>query len=95
MTGIPGSEQTLGGEAISACAQLSVNPAGHTLAVTERFAPPAALSQQTSDNERLDDEGVIVTIAIKRPPARIRIAIPSPWAPAVSRSAATAPIGIS
>jgi len=64
LTPIPGSERDLSGEQISGCAQVSFTPDGERLVVTERLAQPDALNQQTSDNERLDDEGVIITFAV-------------------------------
>ena len=63
---IPDSTRSLSGEAVSGCAQVSFNPAGDTVVVTERLAQPAALNQQTSTrDERLDDEGVILTYALE------------------------------
>ena len=61
---IPGSTRPLSGESASGCAQLSFDPSGELLVITERFAQPAALGQQTSAKERLDDEGVIVTYEV-------------------------------
>ena len=58
LTPIPNSTRTLSGDAFSGCAQVSFNPAGTVLVVTERTAvdPP-------SSNNRMPagDEGLIVT----------------------------------
>lgn len=64
LTPIAGAERELSGEAVSGCAQLSFTPDGSRLVVTERLAQPAELDQQTNDNERLDDEGVIVVFEV-------------------------------
>lgn len=64
LTPINGSTRSLSREVISGCAQVSFDPSGSILVVTERLAHPNALRQQTSDfDERLDDEGVINTFA--------------------------------
>lgn len=63
---IPGSTRRLSNEEVSGCAQVSFDPTGSFLVVTERLAQPNQLRQQTSDNERLDDEGVIDTFRINR-----------------------------
>ncbi|MDN5869568.1 MAG: lactonase family protein [Nitrococcus sp.] len=65
LTPIPNSERQLSGVPISGCAQISFSPNGNTLVVTERLAQPDSLNQQTNDNERLDDEGVIVTFQVE------------------------------
>lgn len=64
LTPIQGSAQSLSGERVSGCAQVSFNPSGDVLVVTERLAKPKQLGQQTSAIERLDDEGVIVTFNV-------------------------------
>ena len=62
---IPDSTRALSGEATSGCAQVSFDPSGDTVVVTERLARPPELDQQTSmRDERLDDEGVILTYAV-------------------------------
>ncbi len=63
---IPGSTRRLSNEEVSGCAQVSFDPTGSFLVVTERLSQPNLLRQQTSDNERLDDEGVIDTFRINR-----------------------------
>ena len=60
-----GSTRRLSNERVSGCAQVSFTPDGEALIVTERFSKPNFLKQQTSDNERLDDEGVIVTWRVR------------------------------
>ncbi len=61
---IQGSRRYLSGERVSGCAQVSFHPEGNVLVVTERFAQPRGLRQVRSDNERLDDEGVLVTFKV-------------------------------
>ena len=61
---IADSTRQLSGESMSGCAQVSFDPSGELLVVTERLAQPAVLNQQTSEKERLDDEGVIVTFDV-------------------------------
>lgn len=63
---INGSTRRLSGERESGCAQVSFTPDGSSLIVTERLAQPRSLNQQTNDNERLDDEGVIDAYVVKR-----------------------------
>lgn len=53
-------------EATSGCAQVSFTPDGSTLVVTERLAQPDRLDQAMSDDEVVDDEGVIDTWVVGR-----------------------------
>ncbi len=53
-------------QATSGCAQVSFTPDGKTLVVTERLAQPNRLGQTRSDNEVVDDEGVIDTWVVGR-----------------------------
>jgi hypothetical protein len=53
-------------ETTSGCAQVSFTPDGSTLVVTERLAQPARLHQAVSDDEVVDDEGVIDTWVVGR-----------------------------
>lgn len=62
---IAGSTRRLG-ERTSGCAQVSFDPTGRVLVVTERLAQPRRLRQQRSNVERLDDEGVINTFVVTR-----------------------------
>ena len=65
LTPIPGSTRRLSART-SGCAQVSFDPTGQVLVVTERLAQPRRLQQQRSEVERLDDEGVIITFAVDR-----------------------------
>lgn len=59
---IKGSTRKLASkEKTSGCAQVSFTPDGKTLVVTERLAQPNRLHQAMSDDEVIDDEGVIDT----------------------------------
>ena len=63
LTPIPNSTRMLSGAAFSACAQVSFNPAGTVLVVTEREA--AVLPGQTDNgNDPAGDEGVINTFVM-------------------------------
>lgn len=64
LTPIPGSRRRLSGVTASGCAQVSFDPSGRVLVVTERLAQPRRLRQQMSADERLDDEGVITTFVV-------------------------------
>lgn len=61
---LKGSGRKLSGEQVSGCAQVTFDPTGQLLVVTERLAQPRRLHQQRSDIERLDDEGLIVTFRV-------------------------------
>ncbi|MDN5869551.1 MAG: hypothetical protein L0H73_02330 [Nitrococcus sp.] len=70
---LKGSGRKLSGERVSGCAQVSFDPTGQLLVVTERLAQPRRLHQQRSTIEWLDDEGLIVTFRVNeggRPHAR-------------------------
>lgn len=66
LTPLNNSTRALSGEAESGCAQISFTPDGNHLVVTERLAQPGGLDQQVSDNERIDDEGVIDVFEVER-----------------------------
>ncbi|MEP7112136.1 MAG: hypothetical protein ABI862_02620 [Ilumatobacteraceae bacterium] len=72
LTPIRRTTQKLSGESVSGCAQVSFTPDGNAVVVTERVAQPKRLKQQTSDNERLDDEGVLDVFRINRHNGRIK-----------------------
>ncbi|WP_420455451.1 hypothetical protein [Rubrivirga sp.] len=61
LTAIPNSTRQLSGDAFSGCAQVSFNPAGTVLVVTERTAvdPPSSNNMMPAG-----DEGLIVTFAV-------------------------------
>ena len=61
LTPIPGSTQLLSGDPFSGCAQVSFNPRGDVLVVTERTAvdPPSANNRAPAG-----DEGLIVTFTV-------------------------------
>lgn len=58
---VPNSTQTLSGDAFSGCAQVSFNPQGNVLVVTERTAVQPG---GTNDMLPAGDEGVIVTFTV-------------------------------
>lgn len=66
LTPLNNSTRGLSGDAQSGCAQISFSPDGNHLVVTERLAQPERLDQQVSDNERIDDEGVIDIFEVER-----------------------------